>query len=112
MEEKPKTRNQERAYHKLFAQISNHCIEHGIDQKTIMDKLKSYEIQTSPQFVKGVWKVMLKGIANKDSTVDMTREEVQQVYEEFNKFWSELTGEHFVFPNWQDMLLNQLDEKL
>lgn len=105
-----RTQQQNRALHKLFNDISNHCIEHGIDQKTVLDSLKSYEVSTSPQFVKEVWRVIMHTLTGKTSTTEMTTKEIDQVYDVFNKFWSELTGEHFVFPNIQDLLLAQYDD--
>lgn len=110
--EQPKTRQQEKAYHMLFSNIANHCVAHGIDVKTVTDRLDRYEVSVTPQFVKGTWKAILTSLTGKTSTTEMTKEEVKQVQEEFGKFWSELTGETFDWPNINDLLHAQLAERL
>lgn len=99
-----RTEQQARALHKLFGQVSAHCIATGIDQKTVVNQLDAYETPTSPQFVKETWRAMQVAITGKTSTKDLTRSEVDQVYDVFNKFWSELTGEHFAFPSIEALL--------
>lgn len=104
-----RTNQQNRALHKLFNDISAYCVETGIDQKTVLDSLKSYEVSTSPQFVKEVWRVIMHTLTGKKSTTELDRKEIDQVYDVFNKFWSELTGEHFPFPSWEEMTLQYDD---
>lgn len=94
-----RTRAQNRAMHKLFTDISNHCVQIGLDQKTVVNQLEAYSCPTSPAFVKETWRAMQVAITGKESTKDLDRKEIDQVYDVFNKFWSELTGEHFAFPS-------------
>ena len=110
-EQKPKTRQQEKAYHVLFQQISDHCTSVGLDQKTILSKLSKYEVSTSPQFVKSVWRSIMLPLTGKESTKDMTREEVKQVQQEFGKLWSEITGIGFDWPSIENQMLQNLDDK-
>lgn len=105
-----RTNQQNRALHKLFNDISAYCVETGIDQKTVLDSLKSYEVSTSPQFVKEVWRVIMHTLTGKTSTTELDRKEIDQVYDVFNKFWSELTGEHFPFPSMDALMLDQYDD--
>lgn len=98
------TRLQQKSIHKLFGQISAHCVAVGLDQKSIVNALDAYQCPTSPQFVKETWRAMQVAITGKTSTTDLTRAEVDQVYDVFNKFWSELTGEHFAFPSIEALL--------
>jgi len=111
MEQKLKTRQQEKSYHKLFADISNHCVAVGLDQRTILSKLAKYSVSTSPQFVKETWRAIMLPLTGKTSTKDMTRDEVKQVQQEFGKFWSEVTGETFDWPSIETIMLNQLDNE-
>ena len=108
--EQQKTRRQERSYHLLFKQISDHCIAHGIDQKTVLDALSKYEVQTSPQFVKGTWRAILHSLTGKESTADQTKEDVKLVQEEFGKLWGEITGVAFDWPSIESQMFNSLDE--
>lgn len=92
--------------HKLFNDISAYCVETGLDQRAVANGLVGYAIPTSPQFVKEVWRSIQIAVTGKVSTTELTTKEIDQVYDVFNKFWSELTGEHFAFPNWQEMMYN------
>lgn len=102
-----RTRQQNRALHKLYGDIANHCVQSGLDQKTVVNQLEDYECPVSPQFVKETWRAMQVAITGKQSTADLTKKEVDQVYDVFNKFWSETTGEHFAFPSWDALNFNQ-----
>ena len=93
------TVQQRKSIHKLFGAISDYCISVGLDQKTVVSRLEAYSCPTSPQFVKETWRAMQIAITGKESTNDLDTDEVDQVYDVFNKFWSELTGEHFAFPS-------------
>lgn len=106
-EENKRTLRQNAALHKLFTDIANHCVSVGIDQKATTANLGAYETPVTPQFVKEVWRILMKATTGKTSTKDMTKAEIDQVYEVFNKFWSELTGEHFAFPSMEMMTLGE-----
>ena len=108
--EAKRTSRQNASLHLLFTHISNHCIQTGIDQKTLVDALDGYSVPTSPQAIKEIWRAIQIAITGKKSTTDLDRKEIDQVYDAFNKFISELTGEHFSFPSFQDLMLAQLDE--
>lgn len=110
MREDPKTRQQEKAYHKLFSQIADHCVAHGIDMKTVIDKLERHRIDVDAKFVKSVWRAILETKTGKTSTADQTREDVKLVQEEFGKFWGELTGETFNWPSIEAIMLDQYDD--
>ncbi len=108
--EKPRTPQTERALRLMFKQISNVCMERGIDQKTVLDHLQKYRIQTTPNFVNEVWRVIMQGTVQKNSKTELEQNEVEVVYEEFSKFWSELTGEYFTFPSYEAMAFETLGE--
>ena len=110
MKEDLKTRQQEKAYHTLFGQIADHCVAHGIDQKTVLANLSNYPVSITPQFVKETWRAFMIPLTGKTSTRDMTREDVQLVQQEFGKFWSEITGEPFDWPSIEKQMLTQLDD--
>lgn len=97
--EKPKTRQQEKAYHKLFKQIADHCMNHGITMPMIMQHIQQYQIDVDEKFVKNVWRSILKTKTDKTSTADQTTDDVKMVQPEFERLWSEITGEKFDWPS-------------
>lgn len=94
-----RTTTQNKSLHKLFTDISTHCVAHGIDQRTILSSLTDYQCSVTPQAIKEVWRSMQIAMTGKESTADLTTAEVDQVFGVFSKFWSELTGEYFVWPS-------------
>lgn len=110
MEKKQRTSSQNKSLHKLFTDISNHCTAVGLDQKTVVNKLDSYESPTSPAFVKETWRAIQLAVTGKQSTIDLETHEIDEVYNVFSKFWSELTGEQFTFPSYDAMAMEALLE--
>ena len=96
---------QNRAMHKLFTDISRHCNERGIDQKTMINTFNHYETPVTPESVKETWRVIQYNMFNTHSTKHIEKEHVDMIYGVFNKFWSQLTGEHFPFPTVEDMII-------
>lgn len=106
-----RTTTQNRALHKLFGDIANYCVETGLDQKAVVNGLSSYAVPVSPQSVKEIWRTIQYTLTGKVSTTELTTKEIDQVYDVFNKFWSELTGEHFAFPSFTELMLNNYDDQ-
>lgn len=109
--EKIRSIQTEKALRVLFTQISNHCVSVGLDQRLITSKLDNYSIATSPQWVNEVWRVIMIGLTGKTSKRDLTQKETEQVFQEFQKFWSEVTGETFHFPSIEALLDAQRDNE-
>ena len=106
--ENQRTISQNKSLHKLFTDIASHCVAYGIDTKPVLTKLEQYPTPVSPQFVKESWRAMQIAVTGKTSTADLDKKEIDQVYDVFNKFWSELTGEHFPFPSYDQLALQHL----
>lgn len=110
--EKQRSLLQNNSLHKLFADISRYCIENNIDMKTIMEHMKKYRCEASPTAIKSVWKDIQFSITKKNSTTELETNEVDEVYEEFNKFISEVTKEHFPFPSMESLMFNSLEDTI
>lgn len=109
---KPRTISQNRALHKLFTDISRYCLEHGIDMKTVLDHMSRYRCQVSPGAVKETWRAIQITTLGKESTTELEAKEIDQVYEEFNKLWTEITHEHFPFPSYESLAQQALLDEL
>lgn len=109
--EKLRTQQQNRSMHKLFNDISLHCMSTGIDIKTVTEKLEHYHVEVTPQFVKETWRTVQRAAVGKESTTELTTAELKIVQEEFGKLWSEITGEVFDWPSISSLMDAQLDER-
>jgi hypothetical protein len=110
MKEDIKTRQQEKAYHKLFSQIADHCVAHGVDVKMAIEKLERYRPDITKEFVKSSWRAILYTLTEKESTTEQTREDVKAVQQEFGKVWTEITGISFDWPSIENQMLTQYDD--
>lgn len=95
----PKTRKQEKSYHKLFEQIADYCVAHNINLKMALEKINKYEPAVTPEFVKSSWRAILKAQTGKDSTKEQTKEDVRLVQRDFAQLWLEITGERIDWPS-------------
>jgi deoxyribodipyrimidine photolyase len=99
---------QNKSLHKLFGDISRYCIEHNIDMQTVMEHMKRYRCEASTTAVKSTWHDIQKTLLNKSSTTELTTQELNEVYEEFSKMWSEITKQHFPFPSYDSLAMQHL----
>lgn len=81
-----RTLSQNSALHLLFRQVADECVKHGVDRKFIIDKFKSGSV-TGPVdegFIKElVWKSIQVAITKKDSSAELTKEELSKVADFF-----------------------------
>lgn len=108
--EKPRTgeqksRQQEKAYHKLFGQIADYCVEHNINVRMAMEKVAKYEPAVTTEFVKSTWRAILKAQTGKESTTEQTKEDVRLVQRDFSELWREITGETINWPSVENQYL-------
>jgi hypothetical protein len=109
--EKQKSRQQEKAYHKLFGQIADYCVEHNINLKMAMEKIEKYEPAVTPEFVKSSWRSILYAQTGKKSTTEQTKEDVKNVQRDFAELWREITCETINWPSVENQHLSDLDNE-
>lgn len=109
--EKQKSRLQEKSYHKLFQQIADHCVAHGIDLKMAMDQINKYEVAVTPEFVKSTWRSILYTQTGKRSTTEQTKDDVKNVQRDFAELWKDITKEEINWPSVENQYLSDLDNE-
>jgi len=103
--EKEKTRQQEKSYHKLFQQIADHCIAHGIDMKMAMEMVERHRPEVDAKFVKSTWRAILKSKTGKTSTIEQTTTDIKNIQPEFAELWTSITKESFDWPSIEKQML-------
>jgi hypothetical protein len=89
IEEKPLTRQQQKALHKLFGLISEDAYNKGVTVRMMMSALPNAEIPMSPVVVKEVWRPFQRKLLGKNSTKELTVKDIDRVYEPFIQFMAE-----------------------
>ena len=92
-----RTSSQNRALHKLFELIADELNEAGLDMKQVLPR--QVDIPWSRETVKElIWRPIQDAQLRKRSTTELTRGEIDAVYETVNRFLSGM-GLHVPFPS-------------
>ena len=92
-----RTLTQNNSLHLLFKQISDECMEKGIDmRKIVRDEVP---IQCTPENIKWLWKLLQEALFKKKSTTKLKKSgEIEVVYDNFNAILSERTKGEISLP--------------
>jgi len=90
-----RTLNQNNALHLYCKMLSDELNEAGISQKVFLNGL---EVDNSPESVKAVFRALGMAKYGKDSTAKLTKKEMSDLYEEFNRHTSKI-GISIPFPS-------------
>lgn len=91
------TRQQQKALHLLFTQVSKECMDKGIEMRHLVDK--EIPIQATPENMKWLWKQLQDGLFKTKSTTELKKTgEIEIVYDEFNKLLIERTQGEISLP--------------
>jgi hypothetical protein len=90
-EEKPdstRTGSQNRGIHLWYRQISDLCVENGIDASMMFSK--THDIQMTPEAVKTMWKALQLALFGKKSTTELKKTgEIDKLQDHFIRFFAE-----------------------
>ena len=100
-----RSNTQSNSLHLLFKQISDQCLEKGIDMRQIVKD--EVPIQCTPENIKWLWKLLQEALFGTKSTTELKRNgQIDIVYDNFNKILTERTeGEICIppFPSFDEM---------
>ena len=99
-----RTHQQNNALHLLFKQISDECMEKGIDMRAIVRE--EVPIQCTPENIKWLWKLIQEHLFKKRRTRDLKKTgEIEVVYDTFNKILIDRTKGEISLPPFPSMEL-------
>lgn len=88
---------QNKSLHVLFRQISDQCLEKGIEMRQLVRK--DVPIQCTPENIKWLWKLLQEGLFKTKSTTELKRTgEIEVVYDNFCKILIERTQGELEMP--------------
>ena len=111
MESKTRTLNQNNAIHLYLTNLSQSLNDAGYDiRKTLKEDA---EIPWTMQNAKDlIWRKIQIAMYGKESTTELTTDQVGKIYEVINRHISEKFGITVEFPSDESLMNNQLGEKL
>jgi len=96
-QDRRRTQQQNKALHKYFRQLSEAFNEAGFSVMQVMRH--DAEIPWTEELVKElIWKTVQQAMLNTDSTTDLDRKQVSEVYEVVQRHLAQTTGVHVEFP--------------
>ena len=94
-----RTDQQNKALHKYFSLLAEALNDAGYDMQHVLTQ-KQVSIPWSGDRVKDLlWREIQRAMLNKESTTELNRSEVSQVYEVLDRHISEKFGVHVEFPS-------------
>lgn len=108
--EKKRTLTQNKALHKLFAEVAKELLDQGIERKTVLNALEGYSVPVDEAFMKEVWRAIQFTQTGKKSTTQLNTDELDRVYETFNRFLSEEYNVYVPFPSMDALASAYLNE--
>lgn len=105
----PRTSAQNRALHLWLTQLAEEMDKNGITVQNVTAKIQRAEIRPTGNNLKEVlWRPYQIAATGKESTTQLTKQEVDKIYEGLNKFVGENFEIHVAFPSdqlraWEEM---------
>ena len=95
--DKKRTSAQNRALHLLFSQLSDECMEKGIEMRDLVRD--NIPIECTPENIKWLWKRVQKALFKTQSTTELKKAgQIEVVYDNFNKLIIERTKGEIALP--------------
>ena len=92
-----RTEQQNKALHKYFEMLASELNDAGLDMKVVLKP--TVDIPWTKENIKEyIWKPVQKALLLKESTTELTTDEVTKVYETINRLIAEKHGIHIPFP--------------
>jgi hypothetical protein len=108
------TRQQQKALHLFFRQVSEAINAEGIGMALILQKF-ILDVPATPYLVKEMWRMLQDGMLGKKSTTELLKkQEIDKVYDALNKFLSqEMEVEVPPFPSYSEIsFTKEYDNKM
>lgn len=90
--EAQRTLSQNAAFHLWFKQVSDVCKQEGVTFSQYVKMRPKLEMYWSPFLVKELYKTAQKAMYGTESTTELTRKQVNELYEVVSKALSETLG--------------------
>lgn len=102
-----RTQSQNNALHLYLSRVADELNKEGRTMQDVMRAVKRAEIRPTMEGLKEVvWKPMQEIMLAKKSTTELTKQEVDEVFEMFNAFMGREFGIHIPFPHDPDKIPN------
>lgn len=96
-----RTNSQNKSLHKLFNEVSNDCLSHGVDMKVLVEHLEKFNTPATPESIKTIWQAIQFSMYQTYKTSELETEQVDKVFNVFAQLIREVSkGEiDLVFPS-------------
>lgn len=106
----PRTRQQNRALHKLFNLLADNLNEAGLDMRRTLKPEINID-WTGASVKEHLWRPIQKAQLNKRSTTELTTKEIDEVFDTLNRHLADRFGLHVPFPSIDEVNLKKEKSK-
>lgn len=109
-----RSNEQNKSLHKLFDLVSKDCEKNGVTVNMIIEALnkKGFDIITTPQFIKELWRMFQIVALEKHSTTELEKlDDIEKVYEPFSRFVGENWRISIPFPSTENKIKEDAKSK-
>lgn len=99
-----RTNAQNRSLHKYCTELANELNGAGVSMQAF---IKDIQADHTMESVKSLWRAFAKAKYGKESTTELTRREINEVYEEVNRHIAQF-GIYMSFPSNEPPLLEEI----
>lgn len=103
---KNRTLQQNKALHKYFELLATELNDAGLDMKKVITVDVPWSAETIKEWI---WKPVQKAQLLKESTTELTTDEVNKVYETVNRLMAEKFNVHVPFPGLEEEMFNSYE---
>ena len=103
---KPRTLVQNSSLHLYLSQLADTLNEAGLDMKKVITVDIDWNLINAKEYL---WRPVQKALFKKQSTTELTKSEVSEVYEHLNRLTAEKWGIHIPFPS-QDRTIDEAND--
>lgn len=110
---KQRTSQQNKSLHLYLSQVAHELQNQGQTMQDVVKAIKKVEIVPTGKNLKElVWREIQKALLNKESTTELTKHEVDEVYEVMNKWLGQNFEIHIPFPSDPERIPDHFDQSL
>jgi hypothetical protein len=106
-----RTLQQNKAMYKFFEMVSDEAKSSGITFSEFIKMRPRLDMHWTPTRVKELWKEIQFLLYRTESTADLTKKQIDEVYDVFNKATSEIMGFSIPFPSQEELSMQELADE-
>lgn len=105
--DKIRTNQQNKSLHKYYRLLSEEAQNKGVTVKMMIDALPDADVPVTPEILKEIWRIFQRKMLHKESTTQLTKKEIDIVFEPFSAYVAKNFDIAINFPSEEELYYKQ-----